>query len=104
MIPARLAYMPMIPENPRTAARRVRNDFLCRRCHKRMRSPNTSRNPIVNPRIHCRGDDWEGPVTQYLLLPIFVSSVSNLYFLPVTSVSNCLWIACRIAFFFIRAR
>ena len=62
-VPARPDYMPRIPFNPRAAAHCVCDDFLnCRRC-ERMRSPIISHNTIVNPRIHRRGDDWEGPVT-----------------------------------------
>ena len=63
-IPARLDSMPRSPVNLCAAARRVRDDFLHRRRRECMRIPTTSCNYIVNPRIHCRGDDWEGPVTQ----------------------------------------
>ena len=63
-VPACPDYMPMSLVNPRATTRRVRNDLLCCRCHGCMRIPSTSRNTIVNPRIHRRGDDREGPVTQ----------------------------------------
>ena len=59
-VPARPSYMPRSPENPRAYARRVRYDFLCQRHCNRMQSPSTSFNPIVNMRIHCSGNDWEG--------------------------------------------
>ena len=63
-VPSHLAYMPGSPENPRTAARRICDDFLRRRRCECMMSPITHRNLIVNPSIHCHGDDHEGPFTQ----------------------------------------
>ena len=82
--------------------RRVRDDLGCvgrldLDCIRSM-----SFNPIANPRVNHRGDDWEGLVTQSFLLQISVASVRNFYFLPVTSMSSYLWIACRIAFCVIR--
>ena len=72
--------MPRSPENLRSAARRVRDDTLFHRRRKRIRSPSTSHNHIFNPRVNRRGDYWEGPVTQYFLLQIFVASVRKISF------------------------
>ena len=55
--------MPRILENLRTAAGHVRDDFRRQRRRDLMRRRSTSCKPIVNPWIHCCGDDWEGPVT-----------------------------------------
>ena len=57
-LPAHPDYIPKSPENPRAAARRIRDDVLHRRRRELMRSPTTSCNPIVNPRVHCRDDNW----------------------------------------------
>ena len=97
-VPARPAYMPMSPDNAHTAARRICDGSLFSRNHERMRSPSTSCNLIRNLRVNRRGDDREGRVAQYCLLQISVASVSNFYFLSVTSVSSYFWIACRITF------
>ena len=101
-VPDRTAYMLKRPDNPRTSARRARDGFCCQRRHDIMRRQSTSRKPIINLRIHCRGDDWEGPVTQNNFLWVSVSSVRNFSFLSVTSVSSYLWIAFRISFCIIR--
>ena len=61
--PARQAYMPKSPVNLRTAASRVHDDLLCRRCNKHIRSPTTSLNTSFNNRIHLHGDNREVPVT-----------------------------------------
>ena len=63
-VPDNLSYMPMSPVNQRAAANCVRDDFLCCRCSERMMITATTYNPIVNPRLHSCGDNWEGPVTQ----------------------------------------
>ena len=63
-VPAHPDYMPRIPENPRTAARRVRDDFCLQRRRDIMWRRSKSRNTIVNPRIHRSDDDREGLVTQ----------------------------------------
>ena len=64
------------------AAQCVCDDFLCLRCRMHMRIPTNSRNPIVNPRIYCRGDNWEGPVTQYFCCKIsLLVSATFLFFL-----------------------
>ena len=62
--PAHNDYIPRSLDNPRAAALRAHDDFLCHRHCEHMRSPSTSRNHIVNPRVNRRGDDREGPVTQ----------------------------------------
>ena len=56
-IPACLAHTPRSLENLQDAARYVRDDFCCLRCRELMRRRYTSRNHIVNPRTHFRGDD-----------------------------------------------
>ena len=63
-VPAHPDYIPRSPVNWRAASRRVCDDFLHCRCRERIRIPATSLNPIVNPMIHCSGDNQEGPVTQ----------------------------------------
>ena len=52
------------PDNARAAARRVHDDFLHDRRRALMWITYTSRNPVQNPRINRRVDDWEGPVDQ----------------------------------------
>ena len=59
-----LAYLPRIPVNPCTAARRVRGDFLTPRRLKNLTTPSNRRNHVVNPWVHFREDDRERPVTQ----------------------------------------
>ena len=90
-----LAYLPQIPINPRAAACHIRNKFL--RCShiERLRIPYNWYKPIVKPRVHFWDDDKEGPVTQYFFFKPPVASVCN-FSLPIASVSNCLWIACKI--------
>ena len=90
------AYLRRITINPRAAVCRVCNNLLCCRRQERLRSLSNRRNPIVNPRVHCWDDSMEDLVTQYFNF-FSVDSVRNLS-LPITSVSNCLWIACRITF------
>ena len=58
------AYMLRSPDNARAAARRVHDDFLHDRRRALMWITYTSRNPVQNPRINRRVDDWEGPVDQ----------------------------------------
>ena len=79
-VTSHLDDMPRILENLRTSAGHVRDDFRRQRRRDLMRRRSTSRNLIVNLRINCRGDDWEGPVTQYFLLQIFVASVRKISF------------------------
>ena len=96
--PACPNYIPRSPVKPCTTSHRVCDDFLCCRRCEHMRIPTRGRNPIINPRIHQHGDDQKGPVTQLFSLQNSVASVRNLSCLPVTTVSNCLRIACGIYF------
>ena len=59
-----LAYLPRIPVNPCTAARRVRGDFFTPRRLKNLTTPSNRRNHVVNPRFHRRYDNREVPVTR----------------------------------------
>ena len=53
----RLYCMPRSLENPRAAARRVRDELCCQGRRDFMQRHSTSCNPIVNTRIHRCGDD-----------------------------------------------
>ena len=64
-MPACPNYMPRSLENPRSAARRVRDDSCCARLRETDQRRSRSCNYIVNPRVNCRGDDREVPVTQF---------------------------------------
>ena len=57
-------YMPRSPYNARAATCRVRDDWLCGRHRALMSSLSKSCNPVRNPGINRRGDDWEGLVDQ----------------------------------------
>ena len=63
-VTSRMDYMPRSKVNPCTAVHCVHDEFLSRRHCEDIRSPTTSCIPTVHPRIHRRGDDQEGPVTQ----------------------------------------
>ena len=84
----------------RAAARRFCDNHLQINCLARMCSPSTSRNPIRYPQVNRRDDHWEGPVDQSFLWVISVGSVSisEFYFLSVTSVSSYQWIYFWVAF------
>ena len=82
------ANLPCISVIPRAAARRVHYDFFRLRRQERLQW----RYNWHNTRFNCRGDDREGPVTQYFLFKIPVASVRNSFF-TVTSTSNCFRIA-----------
>ena len=59
-----LDYAPWSPKSPHTAVRHIHNEFRHLRRRDIMKKHSRSCNPIVNPRIHCRGNDWEVSVTE----------------------------------------
>ena len=63
-VPDCLDYTPRSLVNLHAAAHHIQDDFLCNRHHGCTRSPSTSHNPIVNPRINFRGEKREGLVNQ----------------------------------------
>ena len=101
-VPVCPAHMPRSMENPRAAARRIRDDFRHLERRELMRRCSRSRNPIVNLRFNSCSDYREGPITQYILLKISVVIVCNFSLFSISSVSTYLRIACRIAFCVIR--
>ena len=78
-------YLPRVKINPCAAQRRAQDNFLHLRRQFHLWQQYNRRNTLVNPWVCCQGQDKDGPVTQYSLLKI-----------PVSSVSNCLWIAYNI--------
>ena len=57
-------YLTQSPVNPRAAQRHVHDDLLCHRGQERLWRQYIWRNPSVNPQVHLRGQDRNGPVTQ----------------------------------------
>ena len=52
-------YHRMIFENPRSAARRIRDNLLRENCTACMQSPSTCHNPICDCLVNQRDDDWD---------------------------------------------
>ena len=96
-------YLPWSSVNTHATQRSIQDEFLGCRRQERLWHQYNKRNPLVNPRVHQRGKDGDSPVTQYLLLKLYISSVRNCL-LPVASVGKCLWIACKITLCVTRGR
>ena len=96
-------YLPWSSVNTHATQRSIRDEFLGCRRQERLWHQYNKRNPLVNPRVHQRGKDGDSPVTQYLLLKLYISSVRNCL-LPVASVGKCLWIECKITLCVTRGR
>ena len=58
-------YLPRSPVNPCDARRHVRSDLLLHRRQERLWFHYNWRNPLINPRVHCRDKDRDGPIIQY---------------------------------------
>ena len=94
-IDPRPAYFPRSPINSPANQCHFHDELPCRKRQEHLCCQYNWRNILVNPRVHCRGQDTNGPVTQLFLSRIPVASVSNC-FVPVDSVINCLRILCKI--------